>query len=34
MLRKEGFRAHRLEQGVVDWRVRGWRVEAGPPETE
>ncbi len=27
LLRKKGFRAHRLEQGVVDWRARGWRVE-------
>lgn len=26
-LRKKGFEAHRLEQGVVDWRARGWRVE-------
>ncbi|GMV16997.1 MAG: metalloregulator ArsR/SmtB family transcription factor [Polyangiaceae bacterium] len=27
LLRKRGFRARRLEQGVVDWRARGWRVE-------
>jgi rhodanese-related sulfurtransferase len=27
LLRKKGFKAHRMEQGVVDWRVRGWRVE-------
>ena len=27
LLRKKGFRAHRLEQGVADWRARGWRVE-------
>jgi rhodanese-related sulfurtransferase len=27
LLRKKGFRAHRLEQGVVEWRARGWRVE-------
>ena len=26
-LRKKGFKAHRLEQGVTDWRARGWRVE-------
>jgi hypothetical protein len=26
LLRKKGFRAHRMEQGVVDWRARGWRV--------
>lgn len=28
VLRKKGFKAHRLEQGVIDWRARGWRVEA------
>lgn len=27
-LRKKGYKAHRLEQGVVDWRARGWRVES------
>jgi rhodanese-related sulfurtransferase len=27
MLRKKGFAAHRLEQGVADWSARGWRVE-------
>jgi hypothetical protein len=27
LLRKEGFRAQRLEQGVIEWRARGWRVE-------
>lgn len=25
-LRAHGYRAHRLEQGVADWRARGWRV--------
>jgi rhodanese-related sulfurtransferase/DNA-binding transcriptional ArsR family regulator len=34
LLRKKGFRAHRLEQGVVDWRARGWRVETGTTETQ
>ncbi len=29
VLRKQGFRARRLEQGVTDWRARGWRVEKG-----
>lgn len=29
VLRKKGFIAHRLEQGVADWRARGWRVERG-----
>ena len=28
LLRKKGFKAHRIEQGVVDWRARGWRVES------
>ena len=28
LLRRRGFRAHRLEQGVADWRARGWRVAA------
>ncbi len=27
LLRKKGFRAQRMEAGVVDWRARGWRVE-------
>lgn len=29
LLRKKGFTAHRLEQGVADWRARGWRVARG-----
>jgi rhodanese-related sulfurtransferase len=27
LLRKKGFTAHRMAEGVVDWRARGWRVE-------
>jgi len=27
LLRSRGFTAHRMEQGVPDWRARGWRVE-------
>lgn len=27
LLRKKGFKAHRMEQGVVDWRARGWGLE-------
>ena len=27
MLRAKGFTAHRMEQGVPDWRARGWRVD-------
>ena len=29
MLRAKGFRAHRLEHGVVEWRARGGRVHVG-----
>ena len=29
LLRRNGFRAHRLEHGVPEWRARGWRVETG-----
>ncbi len=29
LLRQRGFRAHRLDQGVVEWRARGWRIERG-----
>ena len=29
ILRKQGFRAHRMEPGVLEWRARGWRVESG-----
>ena len=28
LLRAKGFDAHRMEEGVADWRARGWRVEA------
>lgn len=27
LLRGKGYRAHRLEHGVLDWRARGWRIE-------
>ncbi len=35
LLRAKGFKAHRLETGVADWRARGWRVARGavPLET-
>jgi len=29
LLRKKGFKAHRMEQGVTEWRARGSRVERG-----
>ena len=33
LLRRKGFTAHRMEQGVADWRVRGWRIEKAASET-
>ena len=29
LLRKQGFQARHLEDGVLDWRARGFRVSAG-----
>ena len=29
ILRRKGFRAHRMEHGVLEWRARGWRLETG-----
>jgi rhodanese-related sulfurtransferase/DNA-binding transcriptional ArsR family regulator len=29
LLRKRGYKAARLEQGVADFRARGWRIETG-----
>ena len=29
LLRRKGFRARRLEEGVAEWRARGWRVDTG-----
>lgn len=34
LLRRKGFRAHRMEHGVLEWRARGWRVETGHPHAE
>jgi rhodanese-related sulfurtransferase/DNA-binding transcriptional ArsR family regulator len=33
LLRSRGFTAHRMEQGVPDWRARGWRVETTAART-
>jgi len=33
LLREKGFAAHRMEQGVVDWRARGWPVTGEPQRT-
>ncbi len=32
MLRKRGFRAHRLEEGVADWKLQGVRIETDTPQ--
>lgn len=32
LLRKQGFRARRMEQGVMNWRARGWRIDKSRPE--
>ena len=32
ILRGKGFKAHRMEQGVMEWRARGWRVETAAAE--
>lgn len=29
LLRRKGYRAHRMEFGVPEWRAQGWRVETG-----
>jgi rhodanese-related sulfurtransferase len=29
LLRRKGFRAHRMEHGVPEWKAQGWRVETG-----
>jgi rhodanese-related sulfurtransferase/DNA-binding transcriptional ArsR family regulator len=29
LLRRKGIRAQRLDQGVAEWRARGWRVAVG-----
>lgn len=33
VLRKKGFRARRLEQGVLEWRARGWRIDTDAAES-
>jgi ArsR family transcriptional regulator len=33
LLRSRGFKAERLEQGVLEWRARGWRIEAVATES-
>lgn len=31
LLRQRGLRAHRMEDGVPEWRAHGWRIETGEP---
>ena len=33
LLRNKGFKARRLEQGVLEWRARGWRIETAADES-
>jgi rhodanese-related sulfurtransferase/DNA-binding transcriptional ArsR family regulator len=33
LLRNKGFKAQRLEQGVLEWRARGWRIETAAAES-
>jgi rhodanese-related sulfurtransferase len=28
ILRRNGFKAHRMQEGVLDWRRRGWHIDA------
>jgi rhodanese-related sulfurtransferase len=34
LLRKQGFRAQRMEEGVIEWFARGWPIEAGSEEAQ
>jgi rhodanese-related sulfurtransferase/DNA-binding transcriptional ArsR family regulator len=34
LLRKRGYKASRMEQGVLDWRARGWRIEASTSKSK
>jgi rhodanese-related sulfurtransferase/DNA-binding transcriptional ArsR family regulator len=34
LLRRKGFRAHRMELGIPEWRAHGWRVETGEPRVD
>ena len=31
LLRRTGFEAHRMEEGVIEWRARGWPLESTQP---
>jgi rhodanese-related sulfurtransferase len=32
LLCRKGFRAQRMEQGILEWRARGWRIERAAAE--
>ena len=32
LLRRRGFRARRLEEGIMDWRARGWQLDRSEKE--
>ena len=34
LLREHGYTAQRMEQGVLDWRARGWQVAVEPPRSQ
>jgi len=34
LLRKTGFEAHRMEEGVMEWRARGWPLESAEGRTQ
>jgi rhodanese-related sulfurtransferase len=34
LLLNRGFRAQRMEQGVIEWRARGWRIATGSDEAQ
>ena len=33
LLRRRGYKAFRMDDGIADWRARGWRVEAESTRT-
>lgn len=33
LLRAQGYRAYRMEHGVVAWRARGWQIEVASPRS-
>jgi hypothetical protein len=33
LLRKKGFKARHMAEGVIEWRARGFRIELQPQES-